>query len=149
MCKLQCYKYSWSVKSEETTQKTQEKGVWQFASILIFWKISSSLVFNSSLISCSFLVHFEWFKMRWVCQLRFYKTCLYSKGKDCNDQRSQARNPDLFLFTYYQTLNPLTPNTSYLAHSFIKFTKKKLLTNVLWVSESKEQCVRIWSWLTS
>jgi len=37
---------------------------------------------------------------------------------------------DLFLFSYYQTPNPLTPNTPYLAHSFIKF-KNYLLTNVL------------------
>jgi hypothetical protein len=55
-----------------------------------FWKNNSSTpLVNSSLISCSFLVHFEWLKIWWVCQLKLYKTCLYySNGKDYNDRRS-------------------------------------------------------------
>jgi hypothetical protein len=47
-----------------------------------FWKNSSRTSSSFNSISSSFLVHFELFKSRWVCQLGLYKTSLYSKAKD-------------------------------------------------------------------
>jgi hypothetical protein len=48
----------------------------------IFENNSSRLLSSFNPISSSILIHFEWFKTRWVHQLGIYKTFVYSKGKD-------------------------------------------------------------------
>jgi hypothetical protein len=65
----------------------------------------------------------------------------------CNDQRLLAWKQ----FIHKATLNPFTPNTPYLPHSFIECrhfcsieSARWRATNVVWASETEEQCVRIW-----
>jgi len=62
----------WTAKVKEQCRKHRKK---------MFWKNSSQTSSSSNSISSSFLVHFELFKSRWVCQLGLYKTSLYSKAK--------------------------------------------------------------------
>jgi hypothetical protein len=47
-----------------------------------FWKPSSRSLYSSSLISSSFSVCFEWFKIWWGRQVGLYKNSLYLRGKD-------------------------------------------------------------------
>ncbi len=55
---------------------------------------------------------------------------------------TQAQNPNLLLLTHHQTLNSLTPNTSYLAHFFtelrdfcsvgsVRYKAKKLVSFII------------------
>jgi hypothetical protein len=68
-----------------------------------FEKISFKPLSNSSPIFSSFLVHFEWLKTCLGCQLRLYKTSLYSKGKDTMIQDFK------FNITIYELFNsPIT-----------------------------------------
>jgi hypothetical protein len=70
----------WTSKVKEQCRKHRKRmndNLLQF-----FWKNSSQTLSSSNSISSSFLVHFELFKNRWLCQLGLYKTSLYSKAKD-------------------------------------------------------------------
>jgi hypothetical protein len=57
-----------------------------------FWKNSSRPLSSFSLISFSFLIHFELFNTYyWVCQLRFYKTFFCIPRQRCNDQNRKLK----------------------------------------------------------
>jgi hypothetical protein len=95
-----------------------------------FWQNDSRFLSSSSLMSFSFLVCFEWFKIWWVHQLRFYKTSLYLRGKDATIIFFLSFRVWSILIHLSPNIEPLTPNISCLAHSFTKwpmFVKSKTL----------------------
>jgi len=114
-----------------------------------FWKNSSRHLFSSSPIFSLFLIYFEWLKTWWVHQLVLYKTSLYSRGKDTKIKDVKHEILICFKSPIVEHWSPLTPNTPNLAHSFIKLrdvfsigSTRWSTKNVLWASESEEQCVR-------
>jgi len=104
---------------------------------------------SSNPLSSSFLVHFKSFQAWWVCQLRLYKTFSYLKSKM---QWSKIWNSKFYsiLICLSMNIEPLTLNTPYLPHSFIKLNnfcgianvRWKIMT-IIWSSKTKIQCVRI------
>ncbi len=81
MCKLEVYKCSLRLEAKNKHRKHKKR--MSDSLLQFFWKNDSRILSSSSLImSFSFLVCFEWFKIRWVHWLRFYKTSLYLRGKD-------------------------------------------------------------------
>jgi hypothetical protein len=97
-----------------------------------FWKNSPQPSSSSNPISSSFLVHFEWFKSRWVCQPRLYKTSLYSKAKDAIIKDLKLRILICFHSLVIEHWTPFTPNIPYLAHSFTKLKDFFDVGNVRW-----------------
>ncbi len=73
-CKSKNYKCFLNLKNKGTKQKMQEEIKWYFVSNFV-----SRLPLLPTTISCSFLIHFEWFQRLQMHYLKIYKT--YSKWK--------------------------------------------------------------------
>ncbi len=81
-CKLEDYKCSISTKSKGARKKTQgEKEVDYDILFQNFWRKNFRPFLVSNPIFSSFLIHFEWYKNRWVHQLAILKKKFFSKGK--------------------------------------------------------------------
>ncbi len=72
-------------KSKRTMQRTQEED--EDSLLQKFWKINFTPFNSCSLIFSSFLVCFEWFKTRCMCQVGLYKASLYFKSKDATTKK--------------------------------------------------------------
>jgi hypothetical protein len=100
---MKSYKFSLNLKSKGTKQKTQEEKEWYFVS-------RPPLI--PTTISCSFLIHFEWFQRLHMCYFKIYKTCLkkkfvFEKLKFQNHTKHLWKKPKH---------NPLHFERAYLAH---------------------------------
>jgi hypothetical protein len=84
-CVIECANWRaanvfWTSKAKEQCRKHRKR---INDNLLQFVLMDSSQPSSSSNpISSSFLVCFDWFKSRWVCQSRLYKTSWYSKTRD-------------------------------------------------------------------
>jgi len=97
-----------SLRLEAKNQHRKHKKRMSDSLLQFFWKNDSRFWSSSSLMSFSFLVCFEWFKIWWVHWPRFYKTSLYLRGKDATIKDLKFE----ILIHLSPNIEPLTPNIS-------------------------------------
>jgi hypothetical protein len=98
--KTKSYKCYLNLKDKGTKQRTHEEKEWYFVSNYV----SRPPLFLST-ISCSFLIHFEWFQKLQMRYFRIYKTCLKSKVKK---KKSKSWSFKIILNTY-EKIQSTTP----------------------------------------
>jgi hypothetical protein len=127
----------WATKLTEQCKKREKR--MSDSLLQFFWKNSSRLPASSSPISSSFLVHFEWLKTWWVCQLGLYKTSLYSRGKDAMIKNLKFKilicfNSPITKHSTTYTKHPISYLFFYWIESFF-LQRWKRAKNVIWASE--------------
>ncbi len=145
-CRVTNVLWVWEVKEHYKEHiKRMNNSLLQF-----FWKNVFRLLSSFSRISSSFFFRFEWFKTWWVHHLRFYKSSLYSGGKDATIQNFKLKILICFNspITRYWTSFHQTP--PYFPHSFMELknlcrvgSARWRVTNGLCNLEVEEQCLRI------
>jgi hypothetical protein len=117
-----------------------------------FWVHSSRLLSSSSPIFFSLLsLFFEWFKICWVHQLRFYNNLDYSRGKDAMVKHFKLKILICFKSLIIKHwLNPFTAKTHIFPHSYIESSNFDDVGSVRWSAinvfgalQLEEQCVSI------
>jgi len=101
-CKIERYKCSLDLKSKGTKEIMQEEREWYFVSNFV-----SRPPLLLTTISCSFLIHFEWFQRLQMRHLKIYKTCLKWKVKK-KKLKSWSFKIILNIFEKIQNTTPFT-----------------------------------------
>jgi hypothetical protein len=91
-----------SLKTKGIKQKLQEKKEWYFVSNSV-----SRPPLLRTIISCSFLIHFEWFQRLQMRYLKIYKTCLKWKVKKTIGEELKLQN----ILNTYEKIQSTTPFT--------------------------------------
>jgi len=100
--KIESYKWSWNLISKKIKQKVQQKKEWYFVSNFVF---RPPLLLT--IISCSFLINFEWFQRLQMHYFKIYKTFWKSKLKETIVEELQLQNHTKHLWKNLEH-NPFT-----------------------------------------